>query len=196
MKIQERLKTIMEQLDCRGEPALLSPTNVWHAGLDDEIAELGRTHPSTDADKSRIALMAGLHLLNDSLDRSHSYAQQIEDDATGCYWHAIMHRMEQDFWNSKYWFRQAGRHPVKERTRLAVSVWLKDQPGLNVLPAGAIVNILKQFRNDGSWNCDEFVDLISLQESGKGSDETHRLLQGLQRIELAELFRYTLDAAN
>jgi hypothetical protein len=56
-------------------------------------------------------LIAGLWLYVDELDRSHRISQSI-DDATGSYWHGIMHRREGDFSNSHYWFRQVGRHPA------------------------------------------------------------------------------------
>jgi hypothetical protein len=191
--MHNELQTIVQRLQDRRETARLLPTQAWNAALDQEIVKFGAANPP--ANKQDIALMAGLHLSNDSLDRSHSYSQQIEDDSTGCYWHAIMHRMEADFWNSKYWFRQAGRHPVKERTRKAVADWLSSQPELDGLLASPIVNTLKRFRDDSGWNTDDFVDIISMQESGKGSEETRLLLEELQRIELTELFRYTLDAA-
>ena len=32
--------------------------------------------------------------------------------AEGSFWHGIMHRIELDFWNSKYWYRQVGSHQV------------------------------------------------------------------------------------
>src|SRR5690606_38969416 len=50
----------------------------------------------------RPALQAGLWLYIDELDRSHVVSQTI-DDATGSYWHGIMHRREGDFGNSHYW---------------------------------------------------------------------------------------------
>lgn len=56
-------------------------------------------------------IMSGLWLYVDDLDRSHTISQGIPT-ATGAYWHAIMHRREGDFSNSKYWFRQAGSHPA------------------------------------------------------------------------------------
>lgn len=59
----------------------------------------------------RDALKAGLWLYVDELDRSHDISQGMKD-ATGSYWHAIMHRREGDFWNSKYWYRNAGSHPA------------------------------------------------------------------------------------
>jgi hypothetical protein len=37
--------------------------------------------------------------------------------ADGSFWHAIMHRREPDAWNSKYWWRRVGNHPVLGRLR-------------------------------------------------------------------------------
>ena len=41
-------------------------------------------------------------------DRSHSIAQDIEDDQ-GAWIHAYLHRKEGDEWNAGYWYRRAGR---------------------------------------------------------------------------------------
>jgi hypothetical protein len=57
------------------------------------------------------ALQAGLWLYGDALDRSHTISQGIKD-ATGSFWHGIMHRREGDFSNSHYWFAQTGSHPA------------------------------------------------------------------------------------
>jgi len=57
------------------------------------------------------ALVAGLWLYIDELDRSHTISQDLKD-ATGSFWHGIMHRREGDFSNSHYWFRKAGVHPA------------------------------------------------------------------------------------
>ena len=61
------------------------------------------------------ALRAGLLQVHDQLDHSHQYSQSIEGEgrnAAGDYWHAIMHRREPDYGNSKYWFRRVGEHPI------------------------------------------------------------------------------------
>jgi len=57
------------------------------------------------------SLAAGIWMLVDDLDRSHAISQSMPD-ATGSFWHGIMHRREGDFSNSHYWFRQAGHHPA------------------------------------------------------------------------------------
>ena len=59
----------------------------------------------------RSDLAAGLWLYVDDLERSHTVSQGIHD-ATGSYWHSIMHRREGDFSNSHYWMRQALDHPL------------------------------------------------------------------------------------
>lgn len=61
------------------------------------------------------ALEAGLLQLHDELDLSHQRSQSIEGQGrhrSGDYWHAIMHRREPDYGNSKYWFRRVGPHPA------------------------------------------------------------------------------------
>lgn len=63
---------------------------------------------------------AALWLLAGELDRSHTVSQSF-DNADGSYWHAIMHRREGDFWNSKYWFRRVGQHPVLSELAQVVS---------------------------------------------------------------------------
>jgi len=56
-------------------------------------------------------LKAGLWLYVDELDRSHVLSQHMKD-ATGAFWHGIMHRREGDFGNAQYWFHQSGPHPA------------------------------------------------------------------------------------
>lgn len=187
-----QLLEIINQLKNRPQLQALTPKHIWNTELESGIIALKLTKQSTN--KEAIALMAGLHLWNDSLDTSHSYAQEIEGDETGSYWHAIMHRMEQDYANSKYWFRRAYHHPVKDSTQTKAADLLIQQAQLDSLPPSQIVKSLKQFRDQISWNCDDFVDLIKLQESGQGSEDTRQLLEQLQHIELKELFDYSYEA--
>ena len=57
------------------------------------------------------ACFAGVWLLYDHLDESHRISQHI-DNASGSFWHGIMHRREGDFANAKYWFRSVGHHAI------------------------------------------------------------------------------------
>jgi hypothetical protein len=82
------------------------------AGLRDVdlFASLVVDRPAADCCRS------GLWLLHDFLDESHTISQEIST-VEGSFWHAIMHRREPDAWNSKYWLRKVGNHPVLDALR-------------------------------------------------------------------------------
>lgn len=82
-----------------------------HARLVEEAC----AHPEV---RKRPELQAGLWLYVDDLGRSHAVSQGIASP-TGSFWHAIMHRREGDFSNSKYWYRRVGRHPAMSRISIA-----------------------------------------------------------------------------
>ncbi len=58
-------------------------------------------------------VLAGLWLYCGRFDESHRISQELNSPEGG-YWHAILHRQEPDDWNSGYWFRKVGRHPIFE----------------------------------------------------------------------------------
>ncbi|MFO0878222.1 MAG: hypothetical protein U0840_12800 [Gemmataceae bacterium] len=70
-------------------------------------------HPVVDP-ASATACLAGLWLAYDFLDESHRLSQDLTTPE-GSFWHAIMHRREPDAWNSKYWWRRVGSHPVLDQ---------------------------------------------------------------------------------
>jgi hypothetical protein len=72
-------------------------------------------HPVQDRDAA-LAVLAGLWLYHDHLDESHTISQALST-SEGSFWHAIMHRREPDAWNSKYWWRRVGVHPVLDLLR-------------------------------------------------------------------------------
>lgn len=88
-------------------PELVVARSAAPRGAREAVAALVASGPVAAAP----ALCAGLWLYVDELDRSHTISQGI-DDATGSFWHGIMHRREGDFGNAHYWFRQAGAHPA------------------------------------------------------------------------------------
>nr|MDQ3332412.1 hypothetical protein [Planctomycetota bacterium] len=101
-----------------------------------------------------VAVRAGLLLWHDDLDASHERSQSIEGEGlnrAGDYWHAIMHRRERDYGNSKYWFRRVGRHPVFESLATRVTRNAKD--------AGEVVERLaSRLVPNGHWDPFAFVD--------------------------------------
>lgn len=105
--------------------------------------------------------LAGVWLLYDGLDQSHQISQSIET-ADGSYWHGIMHRLEPDYANAKYWFRRVGRHPVF--TRLS-----ENAPRL---VAGAPASpAQRRLAAKSSWDPLLFVDLCEAATRSGGPDE-------------------------
>jgi hypothetical protein len=189
----KQIESILERLNQRDCLQSLSPTADWDPTLKAQIEALdwkGR-HSETRI----IALITGLHLRNDSLDTSHSYAQQIEYDATGAYWHGIMHRMEGGYPNSKNWFDKVGQHPAMSSIKKRVAALLQAEGNLEKVPAGRARDILQTFMENEAWNTSQFVDLIAWQESQVSSEATRPILEQIQQIEITELFDYTLTAA-
>ncbi|KZP34467.1 hypothetical protein FIBSPDRAFT_906522 [Athelia psychrophila] len=86
---------VVSTLLARSSPAPLSPSRKWRPELSDQID----------------ALEAMLHLLNDDFNSCHDLAQTQEDNPYSCHLHAIVHRREPDYWNSKYWIARSNhRH--------------------------------------------------------------------------------------
>jgi hypothetical protein len=90
--------------------------------VEPRVMSLGPGTPvvSVQAQLERLALpkscLAGLWLYFDFLDLAHSICQVLETPECNC-WHAILHRREPDAWNSKYWWKRVGEHPVLRKLR-------------------------------------------------------------------------------
>jgi hypothetical protein len=123
------------------------------------------------------ALLAGCYQLHDMLDASHELAQAIEGHPDGDYWHAIMHRREPDYGNSKYWFRHVGRHPVFAQLAPRAAEILSEAPD-DVRSRWA-----SRLKVDAAWDPFAFVDLC---ESAAG-DEEGELELTARRIQWSEM---------
>lgn len=113
-------------------------------------------------------LVSGAWLLHGFLDESHSISQDT-DTPEGSFWHAIMHRLEGDFWNSKYWYRRVGKHPVYESLSNSLS---------------SVSGADDHFTN-GDWDPETFVDLC--EESTKDAPLV-AVAHQLARLEWQALF--------
>ena len=121
--------------------------------------------------------VAGLWLLHNHLEECHKIAQSIKT-SDGSYWHAIMHRREGDFLNSKYWFRRVSEHEIfPELLKKAKKVVTQGDPESQI-------NVLV---TQSQWDPLTFVDLCEAAKHGKANAE---FCQSIQQIEWKLLFDY------
>lgn len=126
--------------------------------------------------------LAGVWLYHDFLERSHQISQSVTTP-TGSYWHGIMHRREPDYPNAKYWFRNAGDHPLfgslaSEAAELAAR---SEDPRAARLTSGA------------GWDPYAFIDLCEAA-AGEGG-EFEALCRRIQMREWWLLFDFCYRGA-
>jgi hypothetical protein len=124
------------------------------------------------------ACLAGIWLHHDFLDESHTVSQNILT-TSGSFWHGIMHRREGDYWNSKYWFRQVGDHPIFSFI----------QSGVSQIDSSTRLSELHR----KSWDPFLFVDMVQ-KYIGTDSDQED-LCKKIQRLEWQILFDYCYQQA-
>jgi hypothetical protein len=130
------------------------------------------------------AMLAGLWLWHDHLDESHAISQNLPTP-TGSLWHAIMHRREGDFWNSKYWYARCRHHPALAEIPVHAESVIQQLPGLREV---------ERLTRSG-WDADGFVDLVeSVYQTP--ADPRHAAAVRLQQIEWQVLFDHCLHAAS
>lgn len=172
----------------------LVPKGAWNEGLEALIQDFSETdllgREDVDSDYAK-AVQSGLLLWNDSMNESHSFSQEIHN-ATGSYWHGIMHRREPDFPNAKYWFRQVGSHPIFPQVR--------DQ-ALGVFQTMAETSEYARMRLQQMESCDQwdpfaFVDWCEEAVKGvHGHPDAATLLEAVQLREIELLVTYSYRQA-
>jgi hypothetical protein len=169
----------------------LYPTEEWDELLDIKIAKLSLDGMDDDQISYVKAVQSGLHLWNESLDQSHTLSQDIHNP-TGSYWHGIMHRMEGDYSNSKYWFRHTGEHAVfpllLEQTKEIYRQLDPQSIGSPVIQAR-----LDKLVGGLSWDPYAFVDLVEQQVTVVHNERADAVLIELQRIEMKLLLQYSYE---
>jgi hypothetical protein len=177
----------LRQLEARRPLLPLAPDGPADRAMDEAI---GRLQAEAAGNPDALAVVSGLLLWNGNLDRSHTISQGIEN-ATGSYWHGIMHRMEGDYWNAKYWFRRVGRHPAMSRLYEAAKARLaafKAGDG-----AGEADRLIGRLAAAGEWDPYLFVDAVEAAVHGRGSSDARALLKELQHLEMSVLLSHCLE---
>lgn len=155
---------------------------VLHRG----ITELGGILTVSPSRPDTIALKAALLQWHEALDESHECSQAIEGQGrhrAGDYWHAIMHRREPDYGNSKYWFRRVGTHPIfSDLGRRADPLITATAPDWR-----------DRLLRDG-WDPFAFVDFCEISATGKHPQWTV-LAETIQELEMLLLLASTYQDA-
>jgi hypothetical protein len=124
------------------------------------------------------AMLAGLWLWHDALEESHTLSQKL-NTPDGSYWHAIMHRRERDFSNSKYWLARCRSHPG------------------GAAMAHSLPKLIELHRTDpatqavtnGGWDPFAFVDLVE-QVHDRSDDPRREMVIAIQKLEWQTLFTH------
>ncbi|MBL8830309.1 MAG: hypothetical protein JNM18_25250 [Planctomycetaceae bacterium] len=174
------LTTLLEQAE-------LAPLDAGRpvTGVSDQLRRLLRTGrfaglKIVDEAAAR-ACMAGLWLRFNELDESHRISQELHS-STGSYWHAIMHRREGDFGNSKFWFRQTGQHPVLDHLTEAV----RELPAEYGTSGETLPEACRALKSRPTWDPFRFVDACEAVVRGKLNAE--RWCRDVQQCEWQLLF--------
>ncbi|HUG17971.1 MAG TPA: hypothetical protein VMM56_03275, partial [Planctomycetaceae bacterium] len=157
-------------------------------GLGNAFSSLSESElvPGAKSPVDAKAVKSGVLLIHDFLEASHSISQSIEGEGThnnGDYWHALMHRREPDFGNSKYWFRSVGKHPVySELSSAAVSL----ASSFNCSEVSSWVDRL----TSRGWDAFAGVDFFQeAHQAVRQGSELHLFAVKLQMLEMLLLLR-------
>lgn len=163
-------------------PSMSTPPEAQH--LLDKVRPEQLLEKSIARRSEAEAMLAGLWLWHDALERSHTISQSIET-ATGSFWHAILHRREGDFFNAKYWYARCRNHPALVQIPNRAEADVEHKPDL--LAFDRVVR-------GGSWDGSAFVDLVEDVYQDE-SDPRRGAVVWLQRIEWRVLFEACAQAA-
>jgi hypothetical protein len=180
------VKPLMEHL-----PSLY-PVEEWDPLMDIRIGRLAMeqlTGGGPEQEPYGLACKAGLYLFNENLDKSHEISQHITND-TGSYWHGIMHRMEGDYSNAKYWFHDVAHHPIHTDLIGQVKDYLTRQEEYQGLEHETLKAKLDVLIHSPEWNASVFTDVVELQVTLVQHPIADIWLRHIQRMEMRLLWQY------
>jgi hypothetical protein len=165
------------------ELVVRAPANPTAMQLVRAVAQVGVIAATVQDESEARATLSALWLWHGALDESHRISQRIET-ATGSFWHAIMHRREGDFSNSKYWYRRCGDHPALARIAPLAEPLAR--------PHAQDRMVARLFNN--GWDPFALVDLAERVEE-RDEPSLRAMVAQLQRLEWRVLFAATVESA-
>jgi len=127
--------------------------------------------------KTSDLLLASALLYHDHHDPAHDIVQDLKDVEAAII-HAILHRREPDYWNSKYWFRRFDTHPMYLSLGRRVAQWGQD-PWQK--------EFARKLTLPGAFDSFAFVDLCEAYARKSASDPEVLWLRSVQHAEFEEL---------
>lgn len=146
--------------------------------LESKFDQFAATHHLPEDTALRLRAVAFLY--HDHHDPAHDLVQDLSD-GDGALIHAVLHRREPDYWNAKYWFRQADMHPVY----LALGRRI-----VSPTPDPDRQALARKLTLPGAFDPFAFVDLCEQMERQTAQDPTVRWLRQVQHSEFEELVNH------
>jgi hypothetical protein len=174
---------LMTQLQQRDTLPPLYPASVWSNSINTQLVDSDDEKlfgEETLSDSQKQNLRAGLLVWNDDIHAAHKIVQDVPD-ATGSFWHAIIHRREGDASNSRYWWARTGEHAAFERLNQAAQSTLSKETSREAL------SFAKRLQDAGKWLPNDFVGLCEKSRRGQFDGEW---LQRLQVVEFETLLNW------
>jgi hypothetical protein len=133
--------------------------------------------PHPDLGGRRRELIRALLLLwHDHLEAAHEIVQGIPTPEGSCV-HAIMHRREPDYANSKYWWRKTGPHPALPELARRVETFLR---------AAGAEQLAGRLMPAGGWDAIAFVDCVAAAGGDRRQAGLWQQVQQLETLVLLE----------
>jgi hypothetical protein len=182
--VKDNLRNRLQKLLATESPPEIGPgPRRGMRSLPELEAELDSILRDASSSEGSGELIRGLVLLwHDHLDASHTISQSIENP-DGSFLHAIMHRREPDYWNSKYWWRRVGKHPCFSELGKRAGAFLNSHHE-EALRAKLIPR--------GEWDAGAFVDSCEAAAKEPTASKRTGLLRELQRLESEVLLDHFL----
>ncbi len=177
-----QIAQIVANLDTRQPLPPLTPKEPWKRKLTETLQTMPLTNLLGNQTLKNSSLentvKIGLLIWNDALDEAHRILQDI-NTKTGDYWHAIVHRREPDYENSKYWFNRVGNHPVYPFLRKQMLDLLKKHS----LESNELASYETTIQDGHNWEAAQFVDWCE----SVTQDSKVEVIHFLQRAQVEEI---------